>query len=355
VTAVLTAEQVEVDADPVVFYELSLAERWGDGAPLLPPTDDRVIALLEATPYAPDHVLGALPPQYGVATVELVAVNAAMTGCTPTAFPLVIAALEAMLVPEWNAFGLTTTTSSVFAMLLVNGPGRDRAEIDYRAGCMGGAAGRGSMTVGRSVSLCLRNIGGQRAGETSRTVFGQPGRFGLCFGEWEERSPWPSLAARRGFAAGDDVVTAHGGKGTFPLADIHNDDPRDLLLLIAKSIAFPLSNMFLSGNAGNGEVVVAINPMWAERFGAAFPEIEDCQEYLWEHAWQPLSLWPEENQRILREKERVGADERVRLVASPVQIVPFVCGGLGSLHAVALPSFGESQMQSAAALRPEGG
>ena len=225
-----------------------------------------------ATPYAPDHVLGVLPPQYGVATVELVAVNAAMTGCTPTAFPLVIAALEAMLVPEWNAFGLTTTTSSVFAMLLVNGPGRDAAEIDYRAGCMGGAAGRGSMTVGRSVSLCLRNIGGQRAGETSRTVFGQPGRFGLCFGEWEERSPWPSLATRRGFAAGDDVVTAHGGKGTFPLADIHNDDPRDLLLLIAKSIAFPLSNMFLSGNPGNGEVVVAINPMWAERFGTAFPD-----------------------------------------------------------------------------------
>ena len=32
--------------------------------------------------------------------------------------------------------------------------------------------------------------------------------------------------------------------------------------------------------------------------------------------------------------------------ASPDQIVPIVCGGLGSLHAIALPSFGESQMQS---------
>ena len=36
--------------------------------------------------------------------------------------------------------------------------------IDYRAGCMGGAAGRGSMTIGRAVALCIRNIGGQRAG-----------------------------------------------------------------------------------------------------------------------------------------------------------------------------------------------
>ena len=105
---------------------------------------------------------------------------------------------------------------------------------------MGGAAGRGSMTIGRAVSLCIRNIGGQRAGETTKTVFGQPARFGFCIGEWEERSPWPSLAARRGYSADQDVVTVHGGKGTFPLADIHNDDARDLLYLIAKSLAFPL-------------------------------------------------------------------------------------------------------------------
>jgi hypothetical protein len=99
------------------------------------------------------------------------------------------------------------------------------------------------MTIGRAVALCLRNIGGQRAGETTKSVFGQPARFGFCIGEWEERSPWPSLAERRGFAAADDVVTVHGGKGTFPMADIHNDDARDLLYLIAKSIAYPCEHV----------------------------------------------------------------------------------------------------------------
>jgi hypothetical protein len=216
---------------------------------------------------------------------------------------------------------------------------------------MGGAAGRGSMTIGRAVALCIRNIGGQRAGETTKTVFGQPARFGFCIGEWEERSPWPSLAERRGYAADQDVVTVHGGKGTSPLADIHNDDARDLLYLIAKSIAFPLSNMFL-GNVQNGEVVVAINPMWADRFGAEFPDVEELQGFLRENAWQPIDLWPEPNQEILRRKDRVDADGRVHLVARPDQIVPIVCGGLGSLHAIALPSFGESQMQSHAVLRP---
>jgi hypothetical protein len=347
----LTSERVEVSADPREQYDLARAEHWSDGAPLLPATDDAIEALIAATPYPADHALCVLPPSNGVATIELIAVNAAMAGCEPAAFPFVVAALEAISEPEWNAFGLTTTTSSVCPMLLVNGPSRDDLSIDYRAGCMGGAAGRGSMTIGRAVALCIRNIGGQRAGETTKTVFGQPGRFGFCIGEWEERSPWPSLAERRGYTTNQDVVTVHGGKGTFPLADIHNDDARDLLYLIAKSIAFPLSNMFL-GNVQNGEVVVAINPMWAERFGAAFPDVEELQHFLREHAWQPIELWPAPNQEILRKRNRVDVEGRVHLVGRPDQIVPIVCGGLGSLHAIALPSFGESQMQSHAVLRP---
>jgi len=347
---VFTAEEVEVGADPREQYERAIAERWSDGAPLLPATDDAIEALLAATPYPADHALCVLPPVNGVATVELIAINAAMAGVEPAAFPVVIAALEAISEPEWNAFGLTTTTSSVCPMLLVNGPGRDELGIDYRAGCMGGAAGRGSMTIGRAVALCIRNIGGQRAGETTKTVFGQPARFGFCIGEWEERSPWPSLAERRGFSAQQDVVTVHGGKGTYPLADIHNDDARDLLYLIAKSVAFPLSNMYL-GNVQNGEVVVAINPMWAERFGAVFLDVEELQGFLRAYAWQPIDLWPEGNQAILREQERVDAQGRVFKAGSAEQYQLVVCGGRGSLHAIALPSWGESQMQSVAVRR----
>jgi hypothetical protein len=341
----LASERIEVSADPREQYELSFREQWGDGVPQLPATDDAIDPLLAASPYPADHVVCVLPPRNGVATVELVAINAALAGVEPAAFGVVLAALEALSEPEWNAFGLTTTTSSVFPMLIVNGPCRDELGIDYRASCMGGAAGRGSMTIGRAVALCLRNIGGQRAGETTKSVFGQPARFGFCIGEWEERSPWPSLAQRRGFSTDDDVLTVHGGKGTFPMADIHNDDARDLLYLIAKSIAYPLANMFL-GNVENGEVVVAFNPMWAERFGTAFPDVDDLAAYLRENAWQPIDLWPAANAELLRERGRVDSRGRVHLVERPDQIVPIVCGGLGSLHAIGLPSFGESTMQS---------
>lgn len=205
------------------------------------------------------------------------------------------------------------------------------------------------MTIGRGLSLCLRNIGGQRAGETSRSVFGQPARFGMCFGEWEERSPWPSLAVRRGFAATDTVVTAHGGKGTFPMADVNNDDPLDLAYMIAKCLAFPMSNWYLEPTGESGQIVVAINPMWAERFGKVFTEIERFQEYLWEHAWQPAELFRPANRAILETKGRIDSQGRVRLNARPDQFVPVVCGGLGSLHAMALTSFCESDMQSVVA------
>ncbi|HEV7734631.1 MAG TPA: hypothetical protein VGR62_20835 [Candidatus Binatia bacterium] len=352
-TAALTSRAIEVDDDAEAFYALSLVEHWGDGAPLIPPTDDRIHALLAATPHPPGHVIGRLPPRHGEATVELAAINAVMAGCAPAAFPLVLAALEAIVRPEFNAVAVTTTTSSVFPIGIVNGPRRDALQIDYKAGCFGGAAGRGSMTIGRALALCLRNIGGQRAGETSRSVFGQAGRFGQCLAEWEERSPWPSLAVRRGFAADDEVVTVHGSKGNFPVADTNNDDPRDLAYMLAKSIAYPMSNWYLEITGDCGQVVVAVNPMWAERFGRAFPAIEDFQTCLWENAWQPIDLWRPANQEILRRKQRVDAQGRVFLTNRPDQFVPVVCGGLGSLHAMILPSWCQSEMQSVAVVRAE--
>jgi hypothetical protein len=337
--------------DPEALYALALAEGWGDGAPLIAPTDARVLAMLAATPLPADHVLGALPPRHGHASVELVAINAVMAGCEPAALPLVLAALQAMLQPEWNAVAITTTTSSVFPALIVNGPTRDALHVDYGPGCFGGAAGRGSMTIGRAVALCLRNIGGQRVGATSRSVFGQAARFGQCLGEWEERSPWPTLAERQGFARAQEVVSVHASKGNFPVADTNNDDAHDLAYMLAKSVAYPMSNYYLELTGDCGQIVVALNPIWAERLARAFPQIESLQGYLREHAWQPIDLWRPANQAVLRKKQRVDDQGRVHLVNRPEQFVPIVCGGLGGLHAMFLPSWCQSELQSVAAVR----
>ena len=166
----LVSDRIRIDEDPVALYELSMDAGWGDGLPLLPPTERRVRGILASTPFHTDDIVGILPPMNREATVELVAVNAAMAGCEPWGMPYVIAALEAMCEPSFNLEGVTTTTSSVFPYLIVNGPSRDRVGIDYRNGCMGGAAGRGSMTIGRGVAVLAQHRRPEGRGDVEERV-----------------------------------------------------------------------------------------------------------------------------------------------------------------------------------------
>ena len=217
---------------------------------------------------------------------------------------------------------------------------------------MGGAAGRGSMTIGRAVALCLRNIGGQRAGETTKSVFGQPARFGFCIGEWEERSPWPSLAERRGFTADEDVVTVHGGKGTFPMADIHNDDAARPALPDRQEHGLPAREH--------------VPRQRRERRGRrrVQPDVGRTLRRRVPRRRRPASVppratrgsrstsGPRRTRRCCATRAASTGDGRVHLVERPDQIVPIVCGGLGSLHAIVLPSFGESRCRASPSSGP---
>src|SRR5690606_37014672 len=70
----------------------------------------------------PGEVLGIVPPRNGLATVEKVAINCVMAGCRPEHVPIVIAALEAMLAPEFNLHGVQTTTNGCAPLVIVSGP-----------------------------------------------------------------------------------------------------------------------------------------------------------------------------------------------------------------------------------------
>ena len=348
----LASERWQVESDADELYERSLREGWGDGLPVLPPTEERVLALLEATPYPPDHVvMEQMHPNGGAASVEKIAINAAMAGCRPEHLPFVVAGVEAICEQGYNLYGVGATTGNAFQMLMVNGPSRDRMGIDYSYGCMGGATGRGSRTIGRAVALCLRNIGGQRAGVTTKSCFGQPARLGMCFGEWEEVSPWPSMAEQLGFSKAEDVVHAHAGMGTVPLCDNRFENARERAYLLARSIAYPASNKMLGSVAmqRNGDVVLAVNPDWAAQFGREWPDVNDFKQFVHENAWQPIDLWPESHRDLWT--DRADSRGRVHLNESPEQLHVIVCGGPVALHGVFLPSWGESLMQTRRVLR----
>jgi hypothetical protein len=338
----LTSNRLEVDDDVVAFTKLATDAGWGDGLPLVPPTEERVRAWCVASARFPEALLAAIPPRNGRCTVEKLAINAVLAGAPADAMPLLCAAIEAMADPDFNLFALNTTTSCVVPAAFVNGPARHDLDIPYGPGCFGGAAGPGA-AIGRALRLVMRNVGGQVVGETSKSVFGQPGRVaGIVVGEWEERSPWPPLAERRGVAPGQSAVTVHGCTGTIDVADTIAADGATLIEIIGKSLAFPGTNAFIGAHHG-AEVAVAIAPPWADLIARDLPAIDDVQHALWQHASLPVDRWPDAHRVALHDRGRVDADGIVHLVRTPDDLLVLVCGGLANLHALALHSFGPTR------------
>jgi hypothetical protein len=338
----LVSERLEVDDDPAEFLRLATDAGWGDGLPLIPPTEARVREFVAASGHFPDEMVAEIPPRNGRATVEKLAINAVMAGAPATAMPLLIAAIEAMTDTEFNLFALNTTTCCVVPAMIVNGSARNDLKLPMGPGCFGGEAGNGA-AIGRASRLIMRNVGGQRVGVNSKSVFGQPGRVaGICVAEWEERSPWAPLAERRGLAPGTNAVTVHGATGTIDIADIVADNGADLLEIIGKSLAFVGTNAFIGAHHGS-EIMVAIAPPWAELIAATYPDITEVQHHLYECAKLPVSWWPASHQHRAAENHRVDERGDVHLVESPEHILVIVNGGLGNLHALALHSFGPTR------------
>src|SRR3989442_627551 len=77
-----------LDADAI---EELYARGVTDGLPVVPPTRGRVERTIAASGRGPDELIGLVPPNYGRATVEKIAVNAVMAGCRPEDLPVVLA------------------------------------------------------------------------------------------------------------------------------------------------------------------------------------------------------------------------------------------------------------------------
>ncbi len=347
----LSAQRHEVEADPVAFTRTAMELGWGDGLPLVPPTVDRVERHIAASGLPADAVVAQLPPLNADCTVELVAINAVMAGAEPAAMPLIVTALQAMAEPDFELHAINATTASVVPAVVVNGPVRHKLHISFGASCLGGAEG-GSPPIGRALRLVMRNVAGQRAGSTSQSVFGQPGRVaGILFGEWEERSPWAPLAERRGVTG--DAVTVVSAMGTMNMLDGVADSADLLCDLLGRSLAYPGANGYLPGLAFS-EVVVGINPIWAELIANTYPDIADVEDRIWDAAALPIDSWPVEYHKPLEDAGRIADDGRVHLMADREgRVLVVVCGGLGSLHGLGIHGFGTSVSTTRAIPAPD--
>jgi peroxiredoxin len=207
---------------------------WTDGLPVVPPTPERVEAMLEA--HDPATSLGPVPPAHGEATLERVAACAVLAGCRPAYFPVVVAAVEAALDPGFNAHGVAVTTQPAGPVVVVNGPGRDELGFSSGMGALGPGA-RANATVGRALRLVLTLTGGARPGGLDRATLGNPGKLTCCFAENEEASPWPPLHVERGFARDATTVTLVAADAPLSISDHRSRTPEELAHTLAWAAA----------------------------------------------------------------------------------------------------------------------
>ena len=185
---------------------------WSDGLPVVPPTEVRVLKMLTGTTRRPDEVLGEVPPALSSCTVEKVAVNAVMAGCKPEYFPVVLAAVEAVLDPAFAMHGVLATTDFASPIVIVSGPIAKR--IGMNSGCNAlGQGARANATIGRTVQLVVRNIGGGLPGGVDRATLGHPGKYTYCIAEDESDDDWVPLRVDRGMSKDTSAVTMFAGGG----------------------------------------------------------------------------------------------------------------------------------------------
>src|SRR3970040_530183 len=129
-----------------------------------------------------------------------------MAGCKPEYLPVVLAAVEAALVPEFGLHGVLCTTNAVTPVVMVNGPIAKAIGMNAKINVFG-QGNRANATIGRALQLVVRNVGGGRPGEVDRAGFGNPGKLSFCFAEDEEGSPWEPLSVSLGASPGASTVT----------------------------------------------------------------------------------------------------------------------------------------------------
>ena len=282
--------RIPVDDDP---FEFMASQGLDDGLPVVPPTEARVLRMLEGTTRPASDVVARVPPNLAPATVEKVAINAVMAGCRPEYLPVVIAAAEAACTDAFNLHGVLATTYFATPVIVVNGPIRQRIGLN----CGGNVFGQGfraNATIGRALQLLVRNVGGGRPGEVDMSTLGQPGKFTCCIGEHEEVSGWDPLHVERGFPAGTSTVTVFAGEAPRAIRDQLSRTARSL----GASMGWCLETMAHPKLHRMGEVLLVVSPEHAKTFARDDYTKADLRARIQEVTARPLrELLPDDECR----------------------------------------------------------
>ena len=324
--------KIESEADAIDFC---FDQGWTDGLPVIPPTEGRVKAMLDAAKLQPDQQIGYIPERKISITAEKVAINAVMAGCKPEYMPVVVAAVEGICDPEWAFHGPSTTTSGPAVLLIVNGPIARKLNINSQENLFG-PGWRANLTIGRAVRLIMRNVCGTLPGTLDMSTIGNPGKLSYVIAENEEDSPWqPFHVEQRGFKSGSNAVTVMAADGPCQIFNQLSSTPEEMLLTMA-------DNMRISGGVvGQTYYVVILAGEHMKIMADHGWTRKKIQKFLFEHTYN--------NYAHLRRTQRFpmpikpGDEYRMRpLVTSPEMLFILPAGGKVGAFSAFIPGWAKA-------------
>jgi hypothetical protein len=324
-------------ANDIDDQEMLFARGWTDGLPVVIPTAEKVAATVAASGRDAAERIGPIPPRWRTATIEKIAINAVMAGCRPEYFPVVLAAIDALLDNDCQLYGIQTATNTTAPLLIINGPIVQELDINARGNVYGQGA-RANATIGRAVQLVLRNIGGDIPGETDMSTHGQAGKFSACIAEAEADSPWSPFHVDAGFAAGESTVTVIGASAPQNIFTYGCETGHDVLEhfigatlgLGHNNIIFPTGPLF---------VVSPEHAATMARDGIGKKEIQNA---VFERARIPLTRFAARSVRGLHHRRgrwfaEVRDPDHIGIADRPEDIHIVVAGGAG-IHSLFVPT-----------------
>jgi hypothetical protein len=329
--ATLTSKRHPVEGDLDDAIEFCFRQGWTDGLPVVPPTEARVRAMLEAARLEAKQQVTYIEHRAVSITAEKVAINAVMAGCRPEHLPVVVAAVEAIGDPRWSYHGPGTSTAGAGALMVINGP--IRRELDVNCGDnLFGPGWRANLTMGRAVRLVMRNVCGSRPGTLDRGTLGHPGRLSYVIGENEEESPWTPLHVERGFRPEQSTVTVMAAEGPRQFYNQLSSTAEGVLTTLA-------DDMRISGNVMGqpNYVLVLAGEHMRTIAGGGWGEPE-IREFVWRHTHN--------SHAHLKRTQRMsgplqpGDEDRMRpLVETPDDILVVAAGGRAGAFSAYIPGW----------------
>jgi hypothetical protein len=317
-------------ADLTEAIELCYAKGWTDGLPVVPPTPDRVEAMLAAARLRPDHEVTYVAHRAVSVTAEKVAINAVMAGCRPEYMPVVVAAVEGIGDPRWSYHGPGTSTAGAGVLIIVNGP--VAKELDINAGDnLFGPGWRSNLTIGRAVRLVMRNVCGSRPGALDRGTLGHPGKLSYVIAENEAESPWPPLHVERGYRPDQSAVTIVAAAGPRQFYNQLSNTAEGVLTTLA-------DDMRISGNVGQPHYVVILAGEHMLTIAGDGWTKAMIRDFLFEHTQSSYAHL--RRTHLLAGDVQPGDETRRRpLVESPDDILVVAAGGRAGAFSCYIPGW----------------